>query len=44
MKDQDLSVEELQEEHMDELIRLAFKYEDTLVAKQILDADPCCNS
>lgn len=39
MKDRNKLVGELQEEHMDEMIRLAFKYEDTLVAQQIADSE-----
>lgn len=37
MKEQNRTLNELQDEHMDELIRLAFKYEDALVAQQIAD-------
>ena len=39
MKEQNRTLNELQDEHMDELIRLAFKYEDALVAQQIADEE-----
>lgn len=39
MKEQNRTLNELQDEHMDDLIRLAFKYEDALVAQQIADEE-----
>ncbi len=40
MKEQRRPLDELQDDHMDELIRLAFKYEDSLVTKQIAVEEP----
>lgn len=39
MKEQNRTLNEPQDEHMDVLIRLAFKYEDALVAQQIADEE-----
>lgn len=42
MNNQNEVLVELQEEHMTELIRLAFKYEDYLIAKRLTDEEEHC--